>query len=432
LDELIEHHFDFGEHETSGADVPGGKKGQFYGPDGKPVDVNVVVFGENGIPVAGPVLVSDRAASTIRVVPNSKAKLVVTALPKGDWSRLKEIGAFVEPVTVGLNTTMSRNESDADLEIEFIEPQDFQGDEYPIEATLRIMATFNDESEPRMIEKNLVIRPKKPRPPRSPRVLNDVPTYIKVASRQPVRLLAGGPDTHVRIVWDGMDSLAFDPAPEWAFHATCKSHPQFPPITFTKPTNGRFEALVHTPSNYLVGTKFEFELQAKGPGGATLSATLLAEIVLPAGPRKVSSEIPARGQRRPPYELVYIYEKDFDASTRWGAETWNTSHAAAFADPTATKPLTLCINQDFGLLRTYLDGLVSKKADEHRMEEKKTKYTSHVAYHLYQMYLHKDEVRKKKETGNESEELHEPQDEEMQLEINRVASTLIRLMEVMR
>ena len=69
---------------------------------------------------------------------------------------------------------------------------------------------------------------------------------------------------------------------------------------------------------------------------------------------------------------------------------------------------------------------------EQRMEEKKTKYISHVAYHLYQMYLHKDDVRKKKETGVESEELREPQDDEMQLEINRVASTLIRLMEVMR
>lgn len=48
------------------------------------------------------------------------------------------------------------------------------------------------------------------------------------------------------------------------------------------------------------------------------------------------------------------------------------------------------------------------------------------------MYLHKDDVRKKKAAGVESEELREPQDDEMQLEINRVASTLIRLMEVMR
>jgi hypothetical protein len=433
LDELIEHHFDFGDHETGGADTGGGKQGQFYGPDGKPVDVNVVVFGENGTPVTGPVLVSDHAASTLRVAPNSKAEFTVTALPKGDWSKLKDIGAFLEPVTAGLTATLTRDESDATVEVEFIESADFQPDEYPIETTLRIMATFNDEAEPRLIEKNVVVRPKKPRPPRPPRVLNDVPTYLRIATRQPVRLLAGGPDVHVRIVWDGKDSLAFEPAPEWAFHATCKSHPQFPAITFTKPTNGRFEALVHTPADCLVGTKLEFEVQALGPAGATLSAGFTAEVVLPPGPRKVTTEIPARGQRRPPYQLKYITEKEFDnSSTRWGVETWNATHAGAFTDPTAGTPLTLCINQDFGLLRTYMDGLVGKKADEQRMEEKKTKYTSHIAYHLYQMYLHKDEVQKKKDSSPEFADLTAPHEEDMQLEINRVASTLIRLMEVMR
>jgi len=294
------------------------------------------------------------------------------------------------------------------------------------------MATFTDEAEPRLIEKNVVVRPKKKRPPAPPRVLNDVPTYLRVATRQPVRLLAGGPDVHVRLVWDGKDSLAFDPTPEWTFQATCKSHPQFPAITFTKPTNGRFEALVHTPGDYLAGTKLEFEVQALGPAGATLTATFYAEVVLPPGPRKVSTEIPARGQRRPPYQLKYIEEKDFESPTRWGAMTWDASHGAAFAEPTATQPLTLCINKDFHLLQTYMKGLLDKKADEQRMEEKKTKYISHVAYHLYQMYLHKDDLRKKKEAGTESEELREPQDEEMQLEINRVASTLLRLMEVMR
>ena len=95
LDELIEHHFDFGDHETGGFDTSGAKQGQFYGSDGKPVDVNVVVFGENGAPVTGPVLVSDHAASTLRVVPNSKAKLKVTTLPKSDWIKLKDIGALL-------------------------------------------------------------------------------------------------------------------------------------------------------------------------------------------------------------------------------------------------------------------------------------------------------------------------------------------------
>lgn len=432
LDELIEHHFDFGDHETSGADTSGGRQGQFYGPDGEPVDLNVVVFGENGAPVTGPVLVSDHAASTLRVVPNSRAKLLVTALPRGNWINLKDIGVFLEPVTAGLTAALSRNESDATLEVEFIEPADFQPDEYPIETTLRVMATFTDEAEPRLIEKNVVVRPKKKRESRPPRVLNDMPTYLRVATRQPVRLLAGGPDVHVRIVWDGKDSLAFDPTPEWTFQAACKSHPQFPAITFTKPTNGRFEALVRTPADYLVGTKLEFEVQALGPAGAILSAGFSAEVVLPPGPRKVSTEIPARGQRRPPYQLKYVEEKDFDIPSRWSGMTWTAGHAAAFAEPTATQPLTLLINKDFDLLDKYMKGLLDKKADEQRMEEKKTKYISHVAYHLYQMYLHKDDVRKKKEAGTESEELREPQDEEMQSEINRVASTLIRLMEVMR
>ncbi len=432
LDELIEHHFDFGDHAASGADMTGGKEGQFYGPDGKPVDVNVVVFGENGTPVAGPVLVSDHAASTLRLVPNSKKRLVVTALPKGDWTRLKDIGAFVEPATTGLTANLSKRESDAEVEVEFVEPPDCEADEYPVETTLRIMATFDGAPEPRLIEKSLIIRPRKPRPPRPPRVLNDIPTYIKVASRQPVRLLAGGPDAHVRIVWDGKDSLTFEPTPEWTFCATCKSHPQFPAITFTKPTNGRFEALVHTPPDYLVGTKLEFDIHAKGPGGATLTACFSAEVVLPIGPRQVATEIPARGQRRPPYKLLYITEKEFDTSTRWGSETWSADHAGAFTEPTESTPLTLCINQDFGLLRTYMDALVGKKADEHRMEEKKTKYISHIAYHLYQMYLHKENVQKKKEASTEAPDIRPPEDEEMQFEINRVASTLIRLMEVMR
>jgi len=131
LDELIDHHFDFGDHETGGADVSGGKQGQFYGPDGKAVDVNVVVFGENGLPATGPVLVSNHSASTLRVIPNSKTNLIVTALPNGNWSKLKDIGAFLEPAAAGLTATLKRNESDASLEIEFTEPPDFQPDEYP-------------------------------------------------------------------------------------------------------------------------------------------------------------------------------------------------------------------------------------------------------------------------------------------------------------
>jgi len=432
LDELIDAHFDLGDHDASGANLAGGKQGQLFGPDGKPVDVNVVVFGENGTPVAGPVLLSDHAAASLRLPPNTKTNMVVAVQPQPDWARLKEIGAFLDPVVPGLKATLNRGESNAQLEVDFTEPQDFDPEEYPIESTLRVMATFADEPEIRLLEKNIIVRPRTPRPPRPPRVLLDTPTYLKVSSRQPVRLLAGGPDTHVRMAWDGKDSLTFDPNPEWTFSATCKSHPTFPGITFTKPTNGRFEALVHTPAEYLVGTKVEFEIRATGPGGATLTAPLAAEFVAPPDPKKVTTPIPARGLRRPPYNLLYVTKEKFDDQTRWGDSTWTDAHAGAFIEAKDGEPLTLCINQDFGLLRKYMDGLVTKKADEQRMEEKKTKYISHIAYHLYQMSLGKDAIRKQTESGAALDEVHPPTDDEMQLEINRVASTLIRLMEVMR
>jgi hypothetical protein len=187
--------------------------------------------------------------------------------------------------------------------------------------------------------------------------------------------------------------------------------------------------LVHTPSDLLIGTKVEFEIQAHGPNQQELSAAFTAEAVAPPGPKKVTTPLPVKGQRRPPYKIVYVHEDQFELATRWGDETWNAGHAAAFIEPKDNTPLTLCINQDYGLLRKYIDGLVAKKADEQRTGEKKTKYISHVAYHLYQMYLAKDEIKKAKETNSD---LREPEDEEMQQEVNRVASTIIRLMEVMR
>ena len=433
LDQLIEHHFDLGDHPAEGAGESGGKQGHFFGADGKQVNVDVVAFGDEGIPAAEPVLVSNHAGVTLRLPPNTESKLTVMVAPKQDWERISNIGAFFEPTTPGLNCVFSKEKDSAEVKLEFVEPPDFDNDEYPIETTLRVMATLRDVAEPRLLEKVVVIRPRKRRPPRPPRVLNDVPTYLRVTSHQPIRLVAGGPDSHVKIIWDGKDVLTFEPTPAWTFTASCASHPSFTPPTFTKPTNGRFEALVHTPEELLIGTKLNFEIHAHGPNDQTLSANFAAEVVAPPGPRKTTTQIPVQGQRRPPYQLRIVSEKDFGVSnTRWGEDSWDATHAGAFIEPKPDAPLTLCINQDFGLLKKYMDSLVAKKADEQRAEEKKTKYISHVAYHLYQMQLAKDELRKKKENNPNDLDSHEPQDEQMQDEINRVASTLIRLMDVMR
>lgn len=431
LDQLIEQHFDFGDHPAEGGAESGGKMGHFFGADGKPLNVDVVNVGEGGTKAAEPVLASDHAALTLRLPPNTKTKLKVTVAPKQDWERVINIGAFIEPTTPGFTCTFVKDTDSAQIQLEYTEPTDFEADSYPLEATLRVMATLKDLPEPRLLEKMVVIRPRK-KVPRKPHILNDQPTYLRVASRQPVRLVAGGPDTHVKLVWDGKDYLTFEPNPVWTFTAACKSHANFPPLSFTKPTNGRFEALVHTPPDLLIGTKVDFEIQAHGHDGAGLSTAFIAEVVAPPGPQKVTTSLPIRGQRRPPYKIVYVHEHEFGSATRWGDETWTAGHAAAFIEPKDNAPLMLCINQDFDLLRKYMDGLVAKRADEQRTGEKKTKYISHVAYHLYQMYLAKEEIQKLKESNPGNPDLREPQDEEMQHEINRVASTLIRLMEVTR
>lgn len=80
LDQLIEQHFDFGEHSTEGGVESGGKMGHFFGPDGKPVNVDVVTFGQEGAPAAEPILVSDHAAPNFRLLPNTKAKLLTLCI----------------------------------------------------------------------------------------------------------------------------------------------------------------------------------------------------------------------------------------------------------------------------------------------------------------------------------------------------------------
>ncbi len=431
LDQLIEHHFDLSDHSTEGSMESGGKDGQFYGSDGKSIDVDVVTFGDNGVIAEGPVLLSNHAAQTLRFPPDVKTNLKIIAAPKTEWEHLINFDAFVTPEIPGLTCNISRNKDYGDIDLVFTEQPGFDQEEYPLESELRIIGNFKNISEPRLIEKTIIIRPRK-RHPIKPRLLFDAPTYLRITSRQPVRLIAGGADIHVKVIWDGKDQLTSGNKPIWTFIANCTSHTSFPIPTLSKPSNGRFEVLVRTPDDILIGTKLSFLVQAFGPNNQTLSVNFGAEVVEPPGPKKMKTEIPIRGQRRPPYKIVYVHEKDFSSATRWGDELWDTTHSGAFIEPKKDTPLTLCINQDYGLLKKYIDNLITKKADEQRTEEKKTKYVSHVAYHLYQMYLNKEEIKQQKEKYPEQQDIHEPQDEEMQLEINRVAGTLIRLMEVMR
>jgi len=431
LDQLIEHHFDFGEHTSEGSTEQGAKSGTYFDSTGTPMDIEVVSLGGNGQPAAEPVLVSNIPNTSLRIPPGKAVSLSITSAPANAWKALETIDIYAEPSIRGLEVRLDKESNHATVTCEFSEPDDFEEDSYPIETNIRIIGIFKDLNEPRLLEKTLIIRRSTKRPPPPPSVLLDVPTWLRIMTRQPVRLMAGGPDTHVKLRWNGKDGLAEGVMPPWKFRASCVTNGGFPVPTFTLPRNGRFEVLVHTPAETLAGTKLTFEVLASGPSGSALSAQFEAEVIVLPIPQKSTVKLPTKGQRKPPYKVLYVDESSFQFATRWGDETWNETHAGAFMEPKETSPLTLCINQDFGLLRGYVDGLVAKKADEQRTAEKKTKYVSHIAYHLYQMYLNVEEMKKQKDSPD-STEIHIPDDEEMQLEINRVAATLIRLMEVSR
>src|SRR5205823_4690589 len=98
----------------------------------------------------------------------------------------------------------------------------------------------------------------------------------------------------------------------------------------------------------------------------------------------------------------------------------------AYQEPSERKPLTLLINTDFLELEKFRKSLLAKKLAENEIKSRTVKYSSHVGYHLYQMYNAAKERDKKSENAAPVAVSAQRQ------EINRVAMTLLKLMEVSR
>ena len=75
------------------------------------------------------------------------------------------------------------------------------------------------------------------------------------------------------------------------------------------------------------------------------------------------------------------------------------------------------------LLVEYRDKLTAKKLAETTIQQRINKYTTHIAFHLYQIYLKKRAMAK--DPGDDAFD-----DDQMRDEIQRVSRTLIELMEV--
>lgn len=425
LDQLIEAHHDAATHTDHGH-MQSGAESRQEGAAGALVQTqDVVLTADADVGTLGsePVLNLRPDIATIRLKPNEARRITVYSKPDAAWKLLETMVVTFGPPLKELQVTRTSQIAGEDVELKFLEPEDFDDDEYPIDTVLRTTAMFKGHSEPRIIERRVVVNPpkkreKKPRPP-----LKDDPTMIKVTSRQPIKILIGGPDVHIKLRWDGKDELVVGNPPPWVFRASCES-PSVEPQTFlTRPVGGRFELLVQASPSLKAGEQLKFDVEAIGPG-KTLTTAFMADVVEPPSPRKMSSKITGGGQRRPPYVLLYVKKENWGEETCWGS-AWSATEAGSFEEPSPKSPLTIFVNQDMDLLTTYRESLIAKKHAETTIQQRINKYTTHVAFHLYQMY-----EKKKQVLAQPGEGLEAPNEEQMRDEIQRVSRTLIKLMEV--
>jgi hypothetical protein len=424
LDQLIDQHHDSGTRTKQGVMQAGGETQLQSGSGPITKSQPVVIEGDQALGVAAtdPVLQIRPDITTLRLKPNDARAWTILPRPEGAWKELETLAITFDPPVKEMLVTRTSQLIGEELTLKFVEPEGFDDDEYPIETTMRATAVFKGFDEPRVLERRVVINPgKTPPPPQPPKPLKDEPAFVRVTSRQPIKIVAGGPDVHVKLKWDGKDDLVLGKPATWAIKATCEAPGAEPNFFLTNPDNGRFEMLIQANQGLAVGEELKFDIEAIGPG-TTLFAAFLATVVEVPTPRKIDLKMQAGGQRRPPYELKYVKRPDWEGDTCWG-ESWTGQDAGSFDEPSPKSPLVIYVNQDMDLLVEYRDKLTAKKLAETTIQQRINKYTTHIAFHLYQMYLKKRQMAA--EPGDEVFD-----DEQMRDEIQRVSRTLIELMEV--
>jgi hypothetical protein len=429
LDQLIDSHHEHGWHIAEGAGTSGDNQGDELG-------FKTVVQGgvvsllppDKGQAAEYPVLVSQPASSSIRLRPNCPREIGIKSLPSNHWPAVSLFNVDNDPTVMELNVKKEKLADHCKLTLLFTEPEGFDSDQYPVRAKVRVRAKFNGIKEPRQLELRILVKPDQPPP--DP-VLLDEPLKLKVTSREPVRLLRGEDDIHVRLRWDGKDRLLSGKHPEWKIHARLVDVAKVQPVfNFSEPTAGRFSLLISPRPEWVVGERLTFEVTAEGPRGRALVASFVGDVVDPPSPpdlkeeapRLFDSEIMTGTKRRPPYDLKYINRDDYERTPCWNETSWTDHDSGCFKEPTERTPLTLIINEDMEALREYRRAL-TKKHTEQEVERRVNKYTSHIAYHLYQMYQ-ASQINKESDI--------DAADARRREEIGRVAMTLIKLMEVAR
>jgi hypothetical protein len=337
----------------------------------------------------------------------------------------------VDPAIPELRITEGEKKSGKDISLIFKEPEDFPAEDYPVITKLSCIAQLDGYEEARLLEREVMISQRRPRPPRQLPTLRPAPTFLRIVSRQPIQLHPGGPATHVRMRWDGEDELVTGRPAKWRFQARCTTLANYPPPVFTEPRHGSFEVILDSPGDLPPKQELTFQVEAVGPSGELLATPfkgVVSEPIERPEARKVTDSSSAGGSlfRRPPYEVKIITQDEWASTTCWGGAEWTQDDAGSYNEPTQSSPLVLIINQDVDLLRNAREAMLSRKLDEKTIQNRMNSYTAHIAYHLWQMYQQTQAVKDKHALD---ESVRPADDDQLRAEINRVGSTLINLME---
>lgn len=93
------------------------------------------------------------------------------------------------------------------------------------------------------------------------------------------------------------------------------------------------------------------------------------------------------------------------------------------------------MNEDAEELVALREAMAQRSLDENTVRERLSRYQTHIAFHLYKMYLdykRRNELAQAPDASDSDVENRLPTDEDRRGEIQRVGSTLIRVMEVSR
>jgi len=428
LDQLIEEHHDQATRIGEGHEEAGDESQQLATGGSILQPTSAVVPGDSTVgPLAcGPLLMMRPDVGTVRLRPDQTRRLVLCARPEHCWTSLEQLSVILDPPIKELRAAHTRRAGGADLDMTFEEPEDFDEDEYPIEATLRVAATFKQYAEPRILERRVVVSRPRARPPRPKQALKEEPTFLRVTSREPVQIYPGGPDVHIKVRWDGQDGLVVGTPPLWTFSVQCESTGTEPSYFITTPVDGRFELLVQASPGLRPGDQLRFSINAHGPEGRTLTTGVAVVVVEHPTPRRVELKYPGGAQRRPPYQLYYVTRPEWEKETCWDGR-WTGDDPGAFEPPSERSPLSIFINQDMDLLVSYRESLLARKLEESSIKQRVNRYTAHVAFHLYQIFLKQKECQAKAKVEPTVET---PTDSQLRDEIRRVAITLLKLMAV--